>query len=132
MKFCPYCGAELVNSEAQFCSECGTPLAAAMPEDAQRKPADSPAKRRPIWKKSKAKKEKRRLHTITADAISAEGENDLSSQDDGYDGYYDDVLPSDEGSHQDGLNKELVKNVAALIIGVLVIVAASVAFMYLL
>ena len=28
MKFCPYCGAELVSGTASFCSECGKSLAA--------------------------------------------------------------------------------------------------------
>lgn len=128
MKFCPNCGAELANGDAPFCSECGKPLNVVMQEPALTKPV----KKKSVWKKRKAKKEEKLLTTITSEIPSASVENNPPSQDDGYDGYYDDVLPLDEGSHRDGLDKELLKNIAALVIGVLVIMAASIALMYML
>lgn len=132
MKFCPNCGVELANGEAPFCSECGKSLSVVIPENAQAKPEDNPIKRKPVWKKPKAKKEEKPTYTIISEISLASDENNLPLQDYGYDGYYDDVLPLDEGSHRDGLDKELLKNIAALAIGVLVIVAASVALMYML
>ncbi len=52
--------------------------------------------------------------------------------DDGYDGYYDDVRPVDEGHERDGVDKELIKKIA-IIIGVLfVVIIACVALMYVL
>lgn len=32
MKYCPYCGGELVNSAASFCTECGKSLSPVTPE----------------------------------------------------------------------------------------------------
>ena len=51
---------------------------------------------------------------------------------DGYDGYYDDIRPIDEGHEREGVDKELIKKIA-IIIGVLfVVIAACVALMYIL
>lgn len=132
MKFCPNCGAELVNGDTPFCSECGKPLNVVMQAPAQAKPEKKPVKKKSVWKKRKTEKEEKPLPTITAEIPSASVENNPPSQDDGYDGYYDDVLPLDEGSHRDGFDNELLKNIAALVIGVLVIMAASIALMYML
>ena len=52
--------------------------------------------------------------------------------DDGYDGYYNDVLPPDKDRISDGLDKELVKNIVVLGIGFTVIVGLCVALLYVL
>ena len=52
--------------------------------------------------------------------------------DDGYDGYYHDVLPPDTDRVKDGLDKELVKKIVALCIGVTVIILMCVALLYIL
>ena len=52
--------------------------------------------------------------------------------DDGYDGYYNDVLPPDTDRVKDGLDKELVKKIVALGIGVTVIILMCVALLYIL
>lgn len=132
MKFCPYCGAELANGEAPFCSECGKSLSGVIPENAQTESENKPIKRKPDRKRQKAKKKGKHLPTVPAEPSSVSDENQVFSQDDGYDGYYDDVPPLDEGSHREGIDKDLLKKIAALVIGVLVIVAACVALMYLL
>ena len=49
---------------------------------------------------------------------------------DGYDGYYDDRLPIDEGHHRNGLDKGIIKKVAALILCLLVVIGACVAILY--
>ena len=49
---------------------------------------------------------------------------------DGYDGYYDDVLPQDDGGVRQGIDSDLAKKIAILIAGVLLIVGVCVAVMY--
>ena len=132
MKFCPYCGAELTNGEAPFCSECGKPLSGVISETAKAEAENKSTKRKPDRKRQKAKKKGKHLPSVPAESAPVSGEDGAPSQDDGYDGYYDDVIPLDEGSYQEGVDKELVKKIVALVIGVLVIVAACVALMYLL
>ena len=52
--------------------------------------------------------------------------------DDGYDGYYDDVLPPDLDREKEGLDKELIRKVALVGIGVFVIISMCVALLYVL
>lgn len=52
--------------------------------------------------------------------------------DDGYDGYYNDVLPPDMDLMKDGLDKELMKKVAALISVVIFVIGLCVALLYIL
>ena len=52
--------------------------------------------------------------------------------DDGYDGYYDDVLPPDLDREREGLDKELIKKIVALGVGVVFIIAMCVVMMYVL
>lgn len=49
---------------------------------------------------------------------------------DGYDGYYDDVLPPDLDREKEGLDKELIKKVVLVGIGVFVIISMCVALLY--
>lgn len=49
---------------------------------------------------------------------------------DGYDGYYEDVLPLDNGGTRQGVDVALVKKVSALVAGVLFIVGTCVSIMY--
>ena len=51
---------------------------------------------------------------------------------DDYDGYYDDFLPTDEGRFSEGVDKNLIKKVIAIIGSVLLIVALCVLMMYML
>ena len=52
--------------------------------------------------------------------------------DDGYDGYYNDVLPPDMDRTKDGLDKELIKKIAALITVVIFVIGMCVALLYIL
>ena len=49
-----------------------------------------------------------------------------------YDGYYNDVLPSDIDREKEGLDKELIKRIAAISVGMLLIVGLCVVAIYLL
>lgn len=55
-----------------------------------------------------------------------------SIPEDDYDGYYDDILPVDEGRFSEGIDRGLVKKVVLIIGMVLLIVSACVMMMYLL
>lgn len=119
MKYCPYCGADLIEEAFSFCAECGKQLPAGKAQ--KEKPKEKPE----IKKASKKKKKK----PIKKAESSTEDETVV---DDGYDGYYDDIRPIDEGHERQGVDKELIKKIA-IIIGVLfVVIAACVALMYVL
>ncbi len=119
MKYCPYCGADLIEEGVSFCAECGKELPAGkVPKE---KTKDKPE----TMKTSKKKKKK----PVKKTESSSESETIV---DDGYDGYYDDIRPIDEGREREGVDKELIKKIA-IIIGVLfVVIAACVALMYVL
>lgn len=118
MKYCPYCGADLIEGAVSFCAECGKQLPAGKVQ--KDKPKEKPEIKKITKKKKKpAKQPESSIETETV-------------VDDGYDGYYDDVRPVDEGHERDGVDKELIKKIA-IIIGVLfVVIAACVALMYVL
>ena len=119
MKYCPYCGADLIEEAVSFCAECGKQLPAGKAQ--KEKP-----KEKPEIKKAPKKKKKKPAKKAE---ISIEVETVV---DDGYDGYYDDIRPIDEGHEREGVDKELIKKIA-IIIGVLfVVIAACVALMYVL
>ena len=128
MKYCPYCGANLPDGAVSFCPECGKnlPVMTEEREEKHEQPAtapDTPTKSR----KATSKKEKRKQKAAqTSDVESA------SVQDDGYDGYYDDVLPADAGRLNEAIDMELVKKICAVTGTMLLIITLCVVAMYLL
>lgn len=133
MKYCPNCGTNLGDSAASFCSECGKPLAAndasEKKESKNEKDQKSAAKQK---KKKKAKKEK------PAKPKKSKKEKKVSKEivdepvDDGYDGYYNDVLPPDMDRVKEGLDKGLIKKIAAVAVGVVFIISMCVVMLYVL
>lgn len=132
MKFCPYCGADLLKEDAAFCVECGKQLSAAEEAPSQAHEASyqhsvqpneqkAPRKGSKTRKKPKQKKKKVPLPEIEGEPV-----------DDGYDGYYNDVLPPDLDREKEGLDKELIKKVSALAIAVILIIGLCVVMMYVL
>ena len=131
MKYCPYCGAGFSEGTVSFCSDCGKKLP--KPKEAEAAGKESPKKvttkkSKPMKEKkekrkreSKKKKENKDIPEIVGEAV-----------DDGYDGYYNDVLPPDTDRVKDGLDKELIKKIIALCIGVTVIILMCVALLYVL
>ena len=104
MKYCPYCGAELPKGAVSFCGECGKSL----PQAATEKPEKAKEKRADL--KSEAE-------------VPA-------NQDEGYDGYYDDVLPDDDTVTGRTVDKNLIKKIALLAGCVCVVIALAVLAMY--
>ena len=131
MNYCPYCGAELLNKELPFCCECGKGLRV----DTQvKKPtgqehnrlktgsmsSDSSC-RQPILLRNKKRSK----------ASTTRTEDNVKKTDEGYDGYYDDILPVDLGIQKEEGNGELLKKIAVVIIGVLLIIALCLTMLYL-
>ena len=87
MKYCPYCGAELIPGALSFCSECGK----ALPVPAER---TMPQDQAPPSRQRKEKPPKERKPKAPHKSKPAP-EPDQPNLD--YDGYYDDVPPVDLG-----------------------------------
>ena len=131
MKDCPNCGAAFSDGTASFCSECGKQLTVndAVGEhvadtdktiNATGKKKKKTKKDKPV-KQKKSKKEKKALKEVIDEPV-----------DDGYDGYYNDVLPPDLDRVKEGLDKELVKKVVAVAVGVVFIISMCVVMLYVL
>lgn len=116
MKKCPRCGADLSDGTTSFCPVCGKEA-----EDFEDRIKVSKAKK----KKPKKNKSKKKQEAKTENIPEVMGE----PVDDGYDGYYDDVLPPDQDRISEGLDKELIKNIVTLGIGFVVIVGLCIALL---
>ena len=132
MKFCPYCGADLFDGNVLFCSHCGKKLppheaglTEPLAEDMR------PASQVPTEETYKRKKKKDRKKNALEKKPSQPME-DIRPEDDGYDGYYDDVLPPDVDRTREGIDKELVKKIIVLGVSVLLIISLCVVMMYML
>lgn len=164
MKYCPYCGAVLLDGTVSFCSECGKALpgervqhqteaqtAAVLETEASDLPEEVPvpaaaaedtmedtiATEQPIsQKKSASRKKKRKKAAKKARSKKEPGRQDHQPQDEkpeeGYDGYYNDILPVDEGRLKEGMDQQLIQKIIVLAVSALLVVGACVAMMYLL
>lgn len=124
MKYCPYCGEALADPQVSFCPECGKILAGAIPLSDSGRPAPEKKQNRAAKQK---KSRKRKVQSAPMETTAPEA----TPQDEGYDGYYDDILPSDNGGSKEGIDKALVKKIALLLGIVLLVIGACVAMMYL-
>lgn len=131
MKFCPYCGAGLLDSNVLFCSHCGKKLppheaglTEPLAEDMR------PASQEPKEETYKCKKKNQKKKGLAKK--SAQPIEEIKPEDDGYDGYYDDVLPPDVDRTREGIDKELVKKIIVLGVSVLLIISLCVVMMYML
>lgn len=129
MKYCPYCGAELSDGAASFCMECGKSLPA-MDGDRKNSKEESISLQKRTEKKQKKPRKRSEKRRKKADGEFFESSG--SPRDDGYDGYYDDVLPSDAGKLKEGVDMELVKKISAVAGVMLLIIVLCVVAMYLL
>lgn len=125
MKYCPYCGEALADPQVSFCPECGKTLAGAIPPSEPERSA--PKKKQSRIAKQKKDRKRKAVQPAPAEAAASE----VPSQDEGYDGYYDDILPSDNGGSGEGIDKALVKKIVLLLGIVLLVIGACVAMMYL-
>lgn len=120
MKFCPYCGAGLEIPAASFCPECGRRLPGAGRKRRRREPPSPPDPAPP------------ENGSLPEEAPASDGEDMPEAEDgpDPYDGYYDDVLPPDTDSRQEGLDKELAGKIALVSGSVLLAAVLCIALLY--
>ena len=109
MKYCPYCGAELVSGALSFCPECGEAL---------------PAPQASVQGPAAPTQEKRRKRNRKAQAAPQIDPN--------YDGYYDDVGPLDADREREGMDTRLMGKVALVCSGVALVIGGCVAVLFLL
>ncbi len=141
MKYCPFCGADLLCPEVSFCTECGKQLPAGNVPQAElgnrpnpvENPRNSRKKPAPVRPKREPKKKARSSieDTPTERILSQFGkEQPLDPQPkDDYDGYYDDVEPLDAGDTRPGLDREMIKKISFLLVGALLVIGLCVVLM---
>lgn len=144
MKYCPFCGAELLGPEVSFCTECGKHLPAEAKSQTEAEApltaADPPreSKKKAASARLKPKPQKKSRSSIegapTERLQSQSGEEDRPEPEpaDDYDGYYDDVEPIDAGSTRPGLDREMIKKISLLVLGALLVIGLCVVMMTLL
>lgn len=148
MKYCPYCGASLVGSAASFCAECGRQLPSAekkesderippqrikteskIPNPKLRKPPAGKPNKSATQQRQPVSRQKAPIHKPQPQSPLELRSNPV---DEGYDGYYDDVIPIDNGATPDHVASGLVKRIALLAAGAAVIIVLAVIAIYLL
>lgn len=142
MRFCPYCGAELLKEGAAFCVECGARIntpegeresSRRKQESSRNRKSEHPRQKRtrPAEGKRKEEPEKRRQQrkSDNRDKRRPVRRYKLDQVDD-YDGYYDDIIPSDKGNRREEIDRNLIKKIGGLILGVLIIVTLCLIMMY--
>lgn len=115
MKYCPYCGAAIPDGAVVFCVECGKELP---------KRLDKPEKAN-VDKGTPSAKQKQRKKRATADEEYRRAYNE------GYDGYYEDVLPVDYGQERFETDSFPVKKVITVAVGAIVLISLCVLMLYL-
>ena len=134
MKYCPFCGVVLVGDAILFCIECGKDISFI---SARKKTFVADLKRLVEKKQPKidqtssepSKQKKERKYRSTrkksqSKTAAPEAEESSIQINDGYDGYYDDVLPPDILNKNDGVDPELIKRIFVIsgaAVGIIVI-----------
>lgn len=135
MKFCPYCGADLLKEDAAFCAECGKKLSVAEEAPSPAHEADSQHDAKPSKQKvSKKGSQKRRQPKPKKEKVQKPSLPEIEGEpvEDGYDGYYDDILPPDLDREKECPDKELIKKIITLTVAVILIIGLCVVMMYVL
>ena len=119
MELCPNCSARVKDVAASVCPKCGKALSGSTkksPGKYAKKKTNKKSKRQKESKKKKQKNES--IPEIMGEPV-----------DDGYDGYYNDVLPPDTDRINEGMDKELIKNILVISICTAVIILMCVALL---
>ena len=116
------------KSSAVRCPACTAPLPAPRPSVGKHE-IQSKSGRKPLItsipkrkRKTPEKASEERLPNTDAKRVSGKPTRDDSL----YDGYYDDVLPTDTGEYRQGLDTRTMKNIAVLLAAMLVVVTICV------
>ena len=124
MKYCPYCGAEILSGAFSFCPSCGESL----PVLAQLAAEKSPGKPSPKGEKAKKERTRKRARPPKEPKqLVPSGKVDLD-----YDGYYEDVQPIDADRQREGVDTRLILRVVLLVAGVALVIGGCMAALFLL
>ena len=124
MKYCPYCGAEILSGAFSFCPSCGESLLVL------EQPAVEKSLEKTLPRRGKAKKEgtrKRARPPKEPKQSEPPGKVDLD-----YDGYYADVKPIDADRQREGVDTRLILRVVLLVAGVALVIGGCVVALFLL
>ena len=121
MKRCPYCGASLPGGAVSFCPSCGKPQRKRK-QPPQSQPKKKQAKRPPTKKPPGPKQVPTTQQSVPVS----------KAPDDGYDGYYNDVLPIDSSELPEQMDPTLMKQIIILLAGAAAIIALAIILMTLL
>ena len=124
MKYCPYCGAELLSGAFSFCPSCGESLPVLA------RPAAEKAPGKPSPQREKAKKERPRKRERPPRKPKQPVPPEVENLD--YDGYYEDVQPIDVDRQQEGVDTRLILRMALLVAGAALVIGGCVAALFLL
>lgn len=127
MKYCPYCGASVLDDTVSFCSECGKRL---NHPDNHKEERAKPQKTDKRKAGNTAQLKQKKLKASETELVEPDKERKKS--DDGYDGYYDDIVPTDTGKLREGVDWVLMKKIGLVGVIVVVIICLCIAAMYLL
>lgn len=141
MKYCAFCGADLLSPEVSFCAECGKQLPAGNAHQAEPEnrpmPVENPrnSKKKPAPVRPKREPKKKSRPSIegapTERLLFQPGKEEPAAPDPdvGYDGYYDDIAPADAGAIRPGMDREMVKKIILLVVGTLLLIGLCVVLM---
>lgn len=144
MKYCPYCGASLVDSAASFCAECGKKIEKTGSSNQEGlsgistpppEPVHPASRHDPLPNRLKRilfKKKERYPAVKKRSKPDDEPPTETSPRDEDYDGYYDDVAAADNGHTREKIDPELIKRIVMVGAGALLIVGLSIVIMYIL
>lgn len=124
MKYCPYCGAEILSGAFSFCPSCGESLPV-LAQPVAEKPLGKPSP-----KGEKAKKERPRKKERPPRKAKQLVPPEVEALD--YDGYYEDVQPIDADRQREGVDTRLILRVVLLVAGVALVIGGCVAALFLL
>ena len=124
MKYCPYCGAEILSGAFSFCPSCGESLQVLAQPAAEKSPG------KPTPRREKAKKERTRKRERPPRKPKQPVPPEVEALD--YDSYYEDVQPIDADRQHEGVDTRLILRVALLVAGVALVIGGCVAALFLL
>ena len=135
MRTCPKCGAKVKRDKASRCQKCGYLLPREQKATGAQETGNQPASNksaRNAGNKSRtdAKMQRQAKMSHKTDRIRITPDTERTFKDESYDGYYDDVLPTDTGEYRQGLDQKTVRNILYLLIGVVVVVGLCVILLY--
>ena len=139
-KRCPYKAGEIPKRPNRKCARCKVAREPVRGKDRAKhlgcdyteagiEQKKAPGKATPKGKAAKQKTGKKRANPAST-AQNRTSKPRRNRYFDGYDGYYEDVIPVDNGGTRQGVDVTLVKKVSTLVAGVLFVVGACVSIMY--